>query len=184
VLLTADERSRLLGLQQDTPKQHQASAARAASRQTGPGGTNLFPRMTYRTHGWVSGYRSTNIMARPLAAELHTGVTDVYIVMGGSATMILNGNLDNSHVFCEPRANLPNGESCLNLPLEYQGDCSAGRKGGQTIRVKAGDVFNLPPNSEHWIGDVEPTGPDAGFTYMLFKIQGGLYPWQLTNWEF
>jgi quercetin dioxygenase-like cupin family protein len=168
----------------DFRRQHQASAARAASRQTGPGGANLFPRMTYRTHGWVSVYRPTSIMTRPLPAELHMGVTDVYIVMGGSATIILDGNLDNKHVFCEPRAGLPNGESCLNLPLEYQGDCSAGCKGGQTIHVKAGDVFNLPPNSEHWVKDVEPTGPDAGFTYMLFKIQAGLYPWELTNWEF
>jgi quercetin dioxygenase-like cupin family protein len=168
----------------DFRKQHQASAARAASRQTGPGGANLFPRMTYRTHGWVSVYRPTSIMTRPLPAELHMGVTDVYIVMGGSATIILDGNLDNKHVFCEPRAGLPNGESCLNLPLEYQGDCSAGCKGGQTIHLKAGDVFNLPPNSEHWVKDVEPTGPDAGFTYMLFKIQAGLYPWELTNWEF
>ena len=98
----------------DFRKQHQASAARAASRQTGPDGPNLFPHMTYRTHGWVSVYRPTSIMTRPLPAELHMGVT----------------------------------------------------------------------NSEHWVKDVEPSGPDAGFTYMLFKIQAGLYPWELTNREF
>jgi mannose-6-phosphate isomerase-like protein (cupin superfamily) len=160
----------------DFRKQHMASAAGR------PG--NLFPRATYRTHGWVSVYRSPNIMTRPLAAEMHTGVSDVYIVLGGRAKMIVGGNLDNKHVFCEPRQNLPGGATCLDLPLEYQGDCSAGCKGGMTLNVKAGDLINMPPNTEHWITEPEPTGPNAGFTYMLFKIAADIYPWQLTAWDF
>ena len=157
-------------------KQHMASAA--GQRE------NLFPRATFRTHGWVSVYRPVSIMTRPLAAEMHTGVSDVYIVMGGRAKMIVGGDLDNKHVFCEPRQNLPGGATCLNLPLEYQGDCSAGCKGGQTLNVKAGDIINMPPNTEHWVTEPEPTGPNAGFTYMLFKIAADIYPWQLTAWDF
>jgi mannose-6-phosphate isomerase-like protein (cupin superfamily) len=171
----------------DFRKQHQASAARAAAAASGaaPGPpVNLIPRMTYRTHGWVAVYRPVTIMTTPLPAEMHTGVTDVYIVLGGSAKMIVGGTLDNKHVFCEPRANLPGGARCLNLPLEYQGDCSAGCQGGVTLQLKPGDVLNMPPDTEHWVTEPEPNGPNAGFTYMLFKINAGLYPWQLVDFDF
>jgi mannose-6-phosphate isomerase-like protein (cupin superfamily) len=168
----------------DFRRQHRASAARAAAGPNAGPALNLIPRLTYRTHGWVAVYRPVTIMRNPLPAEMHTGVTDVYIVLGGSAKMIVGGTLDNKHVFCEPRANLPGGARCANLPLEYQGDCSAGCKGGTTIQLKAGDVMNMPPNTEHWVTEPEPSGPDAGFTYMLFKINSGLYPWQLVDFDF
>jgi mannose-6-phosphate isomerase-like protein (cupin superfamily) len=168
----------------DFRRQHRASAARAAGGPNAGPALNLIPRLTYRTHGWVAVYRPVTIMRNPLPAEMHTGVTDVYIVLGGSAKMIVGGALDNKHVFCEPRANLPGGARCANLPLEYQGDCSAGCKGGTTIQLKAGDVMNMPPNTEHWVTEPEPSGPDAGFTYMLFKINSGLYPWQLVDFDF
>ena len=168
----------------DFRKQHQASAARVAAGPAAGPPVNLIPRQTFRTHGWVSVYRPVTIMKNPLPAEMHTGVTDVYIVLGGSAKMIVGGALDNKHVFCEPRANLPNGAKCLDLPLEYQGDCTAGCKGGMTLQLKAGDVMNMPPDTEHWITEPEPSGPNAGFTYMLFKINSGLYPWQLMNFDF
>lgn len=160
----------------DFRKQHLASAAGR------PG--NLFSRATFRTHGWVSVYRPPTIMTRPLPAEMHTGVSDVYIVMGGRAKMIVGGALDNQHVFCEPRRDLAAGATCLDLPLEYQGDCTAGCKGGMTLDVKAGDLINMPPNTEHWITEPEMTGPTAGFTYMLFKVAADIYPWQLTAWDF
>lgn len=168
----------------DFRRQHRASAARAVAGPNAGPALNLIPRLTYRTHGWVAVYRPVTIMRNPLPAEMHTGVTDVYIVLGGSAKMIVGGALDNKHVFCEPRANLPGGARCANLPLEYQGDCSAGCKGGTTIQLKAGDVMNMPPNTEHWVTEPEPSGPDAGFTYMLFKINSGLYPWQLVDFDF
>jgi mannose-6-phosphate isomerase-like protein (cupin superfamily) len=168
----------------DFRRQHRASAARAAAGPNSGPALNLIPRLTYRTHGWVAVYRPVTIMRNPLPAEMHTGVTDVYIVLGGSAKMIVGGTLDNKHVFCEPRANLAGGARCANLPLEYQGDCSAGCKDGTTIQLKAGDVMNMPPNTEHWVTEPEPSGPDAGFTYMLFKINAGLYPWQLVDFDF
>jgi mannose-6-phosphate isomerase-like protein (cupin superfamily) len=168
----------------DFRRQHRASATRAAGGPNAGPPPNLIPRLTYRTHGWVAVYRPVTIMQNPLPAEMHTGVTDVYIVLGGSAKMIVGGTLDNKHVFCEPRANLPGGARCTNLPLEYQGDCSAGCKGGTTVQLKAGDVMNMPPDTEHWVTEPEPSGPDAGFTYMLFKINSGLYPWQLVDFDF
>jgi quercetin dioxygenase-like cupin family protein len=47
----------------------------------------------------------------------------------------------------------------------------------QYFRVKAGDLLNIPANQPHaTIAD----GPD-GMTYVLMKVNVGLYPWSLIN---
>jgi quercetin dioxygenase-like cupin family protein len=53
-----------------------------------------------------------------------------------------------------------------------------------TLQLKPGDILNMPPDTEHWVTEPEPSGPNAGFTYMLFKINAGLYPWQLVDFDF
>jgi len=263
-------------------KAHAELASRAAKGQP-LNARDLLPLPMTRTHGYTVGYRTGK---EPPTAEQHEGVTDVYFVMGGSATLTTGGALVGKRTLIdgeyrgtsveggeshrlkagdvvlvppnlphaaqadaggfsylllkinvglypwpivaggfgvgdvgaplapnqpekaiywsvddfrrqhrasaaraaagpnEPRANLPGGARCANLPLEYQGDCSAGCKGGTTIQLKAGDVMNMPPNTEHWVTEPEPSGPDAGFTYMLFKINSGLYPWQLVDFDF
>ena len=88
-------------------------------------------------------------------AEQHEGVTDVYIVFGGSGTVTVGGEIENRRV-------LP------NKPGEFQGHLN----GGQAYKVKAGDVLAVPPNFPH------ATKSDAGgLTYMLLKINVGTYPW-------
>jgi hypothetical protein len=57
----------------------------------------------------------------------------------------------------------------------YQGTLIAG---GVPLRVKAGDVINMPPSTPH------QSIPDAGgFSYMLVKVNTGVYPWSLIAAE-
>lgn len=88
-------------------------------------------------------------------AEQHEGVTDVYFVIGGAGTVTVGGDIENRRV-------VP------NRPGEFQGLL----KGGQAFKVKAGDVLAVPPNVPH--ASVSEAG---GLTYMLLKINVGLYPW-------
>jgi quercetin dioxygenase-like cupin family protein len=49
-------------------------------------------------------------------------------------------------------------------------------KNGRGLKVKAGDVINMPPNTPH------QSIPDAkGFSYMLIKVNVGQYPWALIE---
>jgi len=91
-------------------------------------------------------------------AEQHEGVTDVYVVIGGSGTVMLGGEIENRRV-------VP------NRPGEFQGLL----RGGRSYRVKAGDVLNVPPNTPH-----ASLGDPGGLTYMLLKINVGLYPWSIV----
>ena len=48
--------------------------------------------------------------------------------------------------------------------------------GGKPFKLQAGDILTIPPNMAHG------TVPDAGgMTYVLQKINVGLYPWSLIN---
>ncbi len=91
-------------------------------------------------------------------AEQHEGVTDVYIVIGGSGTVSVGGSVENRRVM-------------TNRPGEYQGLL----RGGQSYPVKAGDVLSVPPNTPH-----ASLGDAGGLTYMLLKINVGLYPWSIV----
>jgi hypothetical protein len=75
-------------------------------------------------------------------------------------------------------------QTCSGAPGDCSAGCSAGCQGGVTLQLKPGDVLNMPPDTEHWVTEPEPSGPNAGFTYMLFKINAGLYPWQLVDFDF
>ena len=57
-------------------------------------------------------------------------------------------------------------------PGEYVGPIS----GGKAFKLKTGDILDIPPNMPH------ATVPDAGgMTYVLMKVNVGLYPWSLIN---
>ena len=48
--------------------------------------------------------------------------------------------------------------------------------GGENIKVKPGDLLTIPPNTPHW------AQPDpGGLTYVLLKVNVGLYPWPLSR---
>ena len=91
------------------------------------------------------------------SAELHDGVTDIYYVVGGSGTVLVGGEIENRRV---------------SRPGEYLGQMAAGKP----FKLQAGDILTIPPNMAHG------TVPDAGgMTYVLQKINVGLYPWSLIN---
>jgi mannose-6-phosphate isomerase-like protein (cupin superfamily) len=94
----------------------------------------------------------------PPTAEQHEGVTDVYYVIGGSGTVTVGGDIEDRRV-------VP------NRPGEYQGLL----RGGQSYKVKSGDVLSVPPNTPH-----ASVGDAGGLTYVLLKINVGLYPWSMV----
>lgn len=92
-------------------------------------------------------------------AEQHEGVTDVYVVFGGSGTVTVGGDIDGRR-------------TVTNRPGEYTGAL----KGGRPYKVKAGDILSIPPNTPH-----ASQGDPGGLTYMLLKINVGLYPWSIVS---
>ncbi len=48
--------------------------------------------------------------------------------------------------------------------------------GGQTYKVKAGDWLLIPPDAPH-----QPKPDPGGFSYMIMKINVGMYPWNLIR---
>ena len=90
-------------------------------------------------------------------AEQHEGVTDVYFVVGGTGTILVGGEIKNKRVA---------------RPGEYLGT----PKGGKPFKVGPGSIVNIPPDVVH------AAIPDAGgLTYVLMKVNVGLYPWSLVN---
>jgi mannose-6-phosphate isomerase-like protein (cupin superfamily) len=148
----------------DMKKAHNELVARAKRGQTGGGARNnrdLFPPHVTRTHSYIMVHR--NQPATPSAAgpgiEIHEGVTDVYYIVGGSGTVIVGGEVDNRRV---------------SRPGEYGGNLKGG---GKQFKLKAGDLLNIPPNMSH----ATIPDPDEGMTYVLMKVNVGLYPWSLIN---
>jgi mannose-6-phosphate isomerase-like protein (cupin superfamily) len=97
---------------------------------------------------------------QPPTPEQHEGVTDFYVILGGSGTLVVGGEIENRRV-------IP------NRPGEYTGQPI---KGGRSIKVKAGDLVSIPPNTPH-----SSEGDAGGVTYMLMKINVGMYPWSLVS---
>ena len=96
-------------------------------------------------------------------AEQHQGVSDIYVVVAGGATMVAGGEI-------EDRQYRPTeGPNPVLLLGEFVGQPIVG---GRTYKLKPGDMVNIPPDLPHQLQ------PDpGGITYMLVKINVGLYPW-------
>ncbi len=105
----------------------------------------------------------TGTMSQFDNGEIHDGVTDIYFIVAGSGRVSVGGELQN-------KVNRPTAEgSLLRHPGEFIGQPVVG---GKEFRVKPGDVINIPPGLAHW------ARPDRnGLTYMLLKVNVGLYPW-------
>jgi mannose-6-phosphate isomerase-like protein (cupin superfamily) len=140
-------------------KAHADMQARAA--QGGQGLSNprdLMKPMVTRTHSFILMHRP-ELRNRTQApnAEQHEGATDVYVVVAGSGTVTVGGVIDNKRI---------------GRPGEYTGPIN----GGKPFKLQAGDILDIPPNMPH------ATVPDAGgMTYVLMKVNVGLYPWSLIN---
>jgi mannose-6-phosphate isomerase-like protein (cupin superfamily) len=141
----------------DLQKTHAALAARSNGRILSKP-RDLVPLPMTRTHMF-------DVVHRPqttgdATAEQHEGVTDLYVILGGSGKLTVGGEITNRQV-------IP------NRPGEYTGRPITG---GRTISLKPGDIVAVPPNTPH------ATVADAGgVTYMLIKVNVGLYPWSLVS---
>jgi len=163
----------------DIKKAHMDMAARAAAamNQAGSGSTqaigggpvrartrNFSMSMLYRLHREQPVASLTKVNSVWDDGEQHAGVYDFYIITGGSGEMIVGGKIAN-------RQNLADKDG--PVPGEYRGQPIVG---GQTYRVKAGDWLLIPPDAPH-----QPKPDAGGFSYMIMKINVGMYPWSLVR---
>ena len=139
-------------------KAHPALQARAKSGQAGVAPRDFMTPVITRNYSYILLHRTPPAAtADKPAAELHEGVTDIYYVVGGTGTVYVGGDIENRRV---------------SRPGEYLGQMA----GGKPFKLQAGDILTIPPNMAHG------TVPDAGgMTYVLQKINVGLYPWSLIN---
>lgn len=91
--------------------------------------------------------------------EQHEGVTDLYVILGGTGTLTVGGEITDRKM-------------AGNRPGEYTG---SGITGGRNFRLKTGDIVDVPPNTPH-----ASQGDEGGLTYMLIKVNVGMYPWSLV----
>jgi mannose-6-phosphate isomerase-like protein (cupin superfamily) len=142
----------------DLRKAHAELQARSKNGQALSNPRDLMKPMVTRTHSFILMHRPE--LRTPTAtpnAEQHEGATDVYIVVAGSGTVTVGGEIPNKRI---------------GRPGEFTGPIS----GGKPFKLQAGDVLDIPPDTPH------ATVPDAGgMTYILMKVNVGLYPWSLIN---
>ena len=164
----------------DIKKAHTEMAERAAKAQaqSGSGSTqaigggpvrlrtrNFTMSMLYRMHREEPVLSLTKVNSVWDDAEQHSGVYDFYIFTGGTGEMIVGGKIAN-------RQNLVDSQ-WGPVPGEYRGQPIIG---GQTFKVKAGDWLVIPPDAPH-----QPKPDPGGFSYMIMKINVGMYPWNLVR---
>jgi mannose-6-phosphate isomerase-like protein (cupin superfamily) len=134
----------------------QARAARGGQALSNP--RDLMTPLVTRTHSFILMHRpEPRTASQAPNAEQHEGATDIYFVVAGSGTVTVGGEIDSKRA---------------SRPGEYTGPI----KGGKPFKLQAGDILDIPPNMPH------ATVPDAGgMTYVLMKVNVGLYPWSLIN---
>lgn len=163
----------------DIQKAHADMADKAArlASQSGSGSSQAFVGgpiemqtrnfsmyMLYRVHRDQPVLSLTKVSSVWDDAEQHAGVYDFYVFTGGSGQMIVGGKIEN-------RKNLVDKDG--TVPGEYRGQPIVG---GQTFNVKAGDWLLIPPDQPH-----QPKPGSGGFSYMIMKINTGMYPWSLIR---
>lgn len=146
-----------------------------------PAGTPRFQGQRFRTHNISSNFRAyypqerpanlTGVMSHYDDVEQHEGVSDFYVITGGGGKMVVDGVIENREY---RRAGGNSGTSSFLLPGEFAGQPI---KGGKTYDVKPGDWLAIPPNDPHW----QLPAPDEGMSYLLLKINVGLYPGSISR---
>jgi mannose-6-phosphate isomerase-like protein (cupin superfamily) len=143
---------------EDLKKAHASLAAAAAKGETKPGPRDVVQLPITHTHAFNFLCRYPNPNRAP-RVEYHEGNTDLYFMVAGGAEIIVGGELVER-------------VQVANMPGEYQGSSI---RGGKSYRVKPGDILSIPPATAHL------THPDpGGLSYMLVKINVGMYPWSIV----
>ena len=141
-------------------KAHATMKAAAAKGESTADPRGLAAIPATRTHAWNFLYRIMGPNGRPPGVEFHEGNTDIYFILDGTGTVMTEGTIENREPF-------------PNRPGETRGTLITGGRG---YKVKAGDVINMPPSTPH------QSLPDpGGFTYLLVKVNVGMYPWSLID---
>ena len=96
----------------------------------------------FGTHRVLMVYRESSA---PAAAHEHT---DFYVIQGGEGTLVLGGEV------VDPKP---------KTPTEVWGTSI---RGGKSIKVKAGDMINIPPNAAHQI----LLEPGQNITYLVVNV--------------
>ena len=163
----------------DIYKAHTEMAEKAAKLATQPGSgssqsfgggpvsvstRNFAMFMLYRVHRDQPVLSLTKVNSVWDDAEQHAGAYDFYVFTGGTGQMVLGGKIAN-------RQNLMDKDG--PVPGEYRGQPVIG---GQTFSVKPGDWLLIPPDTPH-----QPKPDPGGFSYMIMKINVGVYPWNLIR---
>jgi len=146
-----------------------AEAGSGSSQSIGGGPVHIQSRnfsifMLYRMHRDHPVASLTKVDSLWDDAEMHAGAYDFYVFTGGTGEMIVGGKIVNQQ-------NLRDKDGII--PGEYRGQPVIG---GQTFKVKAGDWLLIPPNTPH-----QPKPDAGGFSYMIMKINVGIYPWALVR---
>lgn len=144
-------------------------AGSGSSQSFGGGPVNISTRnfsifMLYRAHREQPVLSLTKVNSVWDDAEQHAGAYDFYVITGGTGEMIVGGKIAN-------RQNLHDKDGII--PGEYRGQPVLG---GQTFKVKPGDWLLIPPDTPH-----QPKPDAGGFSYMIMKINVGVYPWSLIR---
>jgi mannose-6-phosphate isomerase-like protein (cupin superfamily) len=137
----------------------------------------LITRLQYET---PRPSRIAKILSQFDDAEQHEGMSDVMLVVAGSGTMVVGGEIENRQyrpasagMLSLSAAQQSQQASSLLLPGEFVGQPISG---GVSYKVKAGDLINVPPGVAHW-----PQPDPGGLTYALIKVNVGLYPWAIAR---
>jgi AraC-like ligand binding domain len=146
-----------------------AEAGSGSSQSFGGGPVHVQTRnfsifMLYRLHRDKPVLSLTKVNSVWDDAEMHAGAYDFYVFTGGTGEMIVGGKIAN-------RQNLVDKDGII--PGEYRGQPI---EGGQTYKVKTGDWLLIPPDTPH-----QPKPDPGGFSYMIMKINVGVYPWALVR---
>jgi mannose-6-phosphate isomerase-like protein (cupin superfamily) len=106
---------------------------------------------------WTPEYRMTMTTRQPAepgkeptSGELHDNNTQIYIITGGSGSVLVEGTVDKEKEY-------------LVAPGEHRGGPITN---GRIVKVKAGDVLSIPPYTWH-IGWGDPGTP---LTYMMVHV--------------
>jgi mannose-6-phosphate isomerase-like protein (cupin superfamily) len=157
--LTPDQGEPFQYLATDLLRYHAEMQDRAAKGKLGVvAPRDLMNNTVTRTHMYSIVHRAEyTATGQPSNAEQHEGVTDVYFVVAGSGTVIVGGTIEPKRIV---------------RPGEYGGPIA----GGKSFKLHAGDILNIPPNSPH-----ATMADKGGMTYVLMKVNVGMYPWSLVN---
>jgi hypothetical protein len=96
----------------------------------------------------------------PGVAAEHFKVTEVYHVTDGGGTLVTGGAMVNAK---------PRPADAISVRLEDgPGASGTAIQGGETRKIKAGDVVVIPAGVPHWFSEI-----DGSITYVVVRVDPG-----------